>query len=171
MTKEQLFKEAAQKRKGLIETARQMKLVARSAAQEEAGGRPIADDDLGERLCIDKAWDALDYLLCRVADAGRTPFDLAILGGEEIGGDHGYGPARYLEVAQVRAVAQALSTVAHETLRQRYAPAAMSDAKVYPGRWDDPSTGDNLDWLLQAFDELLRFYKSAADLQSRCRSR
>jgi hypothetical protein len=105
----------------------------------------------------------LDYLLCSVADAGQGPLDLAIRGGEEISDDLGFGPARYLEVSQVRAVAKALSTVAHETLRQRYDPAAMNAAKVYPGHWDGVRTGDNLDWLLQAFDELLRFYKGSAD--------
>jgi hypothetical protein len=163
MTKEQLSKEAVEKRKGFIEAARQAKSVARSAMQEKAGSRPIPDNDLGERLCIDKAWDSLDYLLCSAMDTRQGPIDLAILGGREIGDDHGYGPARYLDASEVRAVAAGISTVTHDTLRQHYNAAAMNEAEVYPGRWDDQPDGDRLDWLLQAFDEVRRFYRGAAD--------
>ena len=163
ITKEQLSKEAAEKRKGLIETVRQMKSTLRSAAQEKAGGQPISDDDIGERLCIDKAWDGLDYLLCSAMDTGRRPLDLAILGGMEIGKDLGYGPARFLNTAEVRAVSAALSKVTHHTLRYHYDAADMNEAEVYPGRWDDGPNGHCLDWLLQAFDEVRHFYQGAAD--------
>jgi len=163
MTKEQLSKEAAEKRKGLIETVRQMKSTLRSAAQERACSRPIPGDDLGERLCIDKAWDGLDYLLCSAMDTRQVPLDLAILGGREIGDDHGYGPARYLDTSEVRAVGAALSTVTHDTLRLHYDAAAMNEAEIYPGRWDDLPESEHLDWLLQAFDEVCRFYQGAAN--------
>ena len=52
--------------------------------QEKAGGPPIPDDDLGERLSIDKAWDGLDHLLCSAMDARQGPLDLAILGGNDV---------------------------------------------------------------------------------------
>jgi uncharacterized protein DUF1877 len=163
MTKEQLSKEAAEKRKRLIETAGQVKLAFRSAVQEKVGSRPTPDGDFGGRLCIDKAWDGLDYLLCSAMDTCRGPLDLAVLGGREIGDDLGYGPARYLDASEVRAVAAALSTVTHDTLRQHYDAADMNEGKVYPGRWDDPPESDGLDWLAQAFDEVCRFYQGAAD--------
>jgi hypothetical protein len=163
MTKEQLSKEAAEKRKGLVESVRQMESTLRSAAQEKARGRPISDDDIGERLCIDKAWDGLDYLLCSTMDTGRRPLDLAILGGIEIGKDLGYGPARYLNAAEVRAVSAALSKVTHDTLRYHYDAADMNEAEVYPGHRRDGSNSDCLDWLLQAFDEVRHFYQGAAD--------
>lgn len=73
MTKEQLSKEAAERRKTLIQYARQVKPVLSSAMREKAGRRPIPHDDLGERLCIDKAWDGLDYLLCSAMDTRRGP--------------------------------------------------------------------------------------------------
>jgi hypothetical protein len=163
MTKEDLLKQAAEKREGFIKAARQIQSVWRSAAQKKVGDRPIPDGDLGERICIDKAWGGLHYLLCSVMDAGRKPLGLAVLGGTEIGEDHGYGPARYLSASRVKAVAAALSTVTHETLRQRYDAAAMNEAGVYPGRWDDGHNSDSLDWLLQAFDDLRHFYQRAAD--------
>jgi hypothetical protein len=166
MTKEQLSREAAEKRKGLIETVRQMKSTLWSAAQEKAGSRPISDDDIGERLCIDKAWDGLDYLLCSAMDTGRSPLDLAILGGIEIGKDLGYGPARYLNATEVRAVSAALSKLTHDTLRYHYDVADMNEAEVYPGRWRDGPNSDRLAWLLQAFDEVRHFYQGAAEREN-----
>jgi hypothetical protein len=163
MTKEELLKQAAEKREGLLKDVRQIQSVLRSVAQQKVDSRPIPDGGLGERICIDKAWGGLHYLLCSVTDTGRQSLSLAVLGGTEIGEDHGYGPARYLSASQVKAVAAALSAMTHETLRQRYDAAAMNEAGVYPGRWEDGHDNDSLDWLLQAFDELRRFYQGAAD--------
>jgi hypothetical protein len=162
-TKEQLLQEAAESKERLAEVARGFQSILGRAAEENAGGQSIPDGDLGARLCIDKAWDGLDHLLCSAMDTYRGPLDLAVLGGREIGDDYGYGPARYLDAWEVRAVAAALSTVTRDTLRQHYDAVAMNEAEVYPGRWDDPPNGDNLDWLLQAFDEVSRFYQGATD--------
>jgi len=52
MTKGQLLKEAAEKREALIKDVAGLKSILR-AARETAAGRPIADGDLGERICID----------------------------------------------------------------------------------------------------------------------
>ena len=162
-TKEQLLKDAAESRERLAEAAHGFQSILGRVAREKAGGRPIPYGDLGERICIDKAWGGLQYLLSRTMDTGRKPLGLAVLGGTEIGDDHGYGPARYLNASRAKAVAAALSTVTHETLRQRYDAAAMNEAGAYPGRWDDLPDSENLEWLLQAFDEVCRFYRGAAD--------
>ncbi len=162
MTKDQLLEDAAKARQRLIKVAGELKSIGAPAAQEEADVQPIADGDLGERVCIDKAWGGLHYLLCGGMDIGQEPSYLAVIGGREIGDDGGYGPARYLVASQVKAVANALSTFDHEALRKRYDAAAMNAAQVYPGRWDDPRAGDRLDWLLQAFDNVLDFYRGAA---------
>jgi hypothetical protein len=161
-TKEQLFKEAAESRERLAGVAGGFQSILGRVARGEAGGRQIPDGDLGERMCIDKAWGGLHFLLCSVMDPSRRPLGLAVLGGTEIGEDHGYGPARYLTTSRVKAVAAALSTVTHDTLRQRYDAAAMNEAGVYPGRWDNGHRSDSVDWLLQPFDELLKFYQRAA---------
>ena len=163
MTKEQLLEQAAESREKLVNASRGYRSILRQAARENTGDGSIPDGHLGERMCIDKAWGCLHYLLSRAMDIGRKPLGLAVLGGTEVGDDHGYGPASYLSDLQVKAVAAALSTVTHETLRQHYDAAAMNEAAVYPGRWDDGHTGDSLDWLLQAFDELRHFYRGAAD--------
>jgi hypothetical protein len=166
MTKEQLLKEATEKREGLIKDARQLQSVRKSPAQKNVGVRPIPDGDIGERICIDKAWGGLHYLLCGVPGTGRGSLGLAVLGVTEIGGDHGYGPARYLSAPRVEAVAAALSTITHETLRQRYDAAAMNEAGVYRIVGMDGHNSDSLDWLLQAFDDLRHFYQGAADREN-----
>jgi hypothetical protein len=162
-TKEQLLKEAAESRERLTESARGFQSMSRPVARENSDGPPIRDQDLGERMCIDKAWGGLHYLLCGAMNTGREALGCAVLGGTEIGDDHGYGPARYLSAPRVETVAAALSALTHEALRQRYNAAAMNEARVYPGHWDDEHDSDFPDRLLKAFDELHHFYRRTAD--------
>jgi Domain of unknown function (DUF1877) len=153
-TPDQLSRRAAELKDTLKELA--------THARQKTGGQLIPAAELGERLSLDKAWHGLHYLLCSTADRVQEPPCIAILGGTEIGGDLGYGPARYLEVSQVATVASALSDLTKETLKQRYSPVAMNTAGIYPGHWDNPDNNDNLDWLLDAFDDLLTFYQRVA---------
>jgi hypothetical protein len=41
----------------------------------------------------------------------------------------------------------------------RYDATALAAASVYPGGWEEP---DNLEWLLEAFDDVRAFYRDAA---------
>lgn len=48
-----------------------------------------------------------------------------------------------------------------EVLRQRFRDGSrLTAAGVYPEDWDDP---DALPWLLTTFDQLVAFYRRAAD--------
>jgi hypothetical protein len=114
---------------------------------------------LGPLVGIEKAWHGLHFLLAADAEPTATPLGQAILGGEPLGDDLGYGPARVHGPAQVAAVAAALASTSVAELRGRYDPAALRDARIYPGTWDDP---DDRDWLLAAFDDVRRFYAEAA---------
>jgi len=91
-TKEELLKEAAERRERLAKMAREHRSLLARVAREKAGGRPIRDGDISERICLDKAWGGLHYLLCSVMDTSRESVNLAVLGGTKIGDDHGYGP-------------------------------------------------------------------------------
>jgi histidyl-tRNA synthetase len=85
----------------------------------------------------------------------------AILGGDEIGQDGGYGPARLLNPNTVRAVADALDALDVETLRARFDPAAMAAADIYPDIWTNGA--DEFDsYLMPNLTELRRFYHAAA---------
>jgi hypothetical protein len=62
-------------------------------------------------LDLDKSWHAIHYLLTGTAWEIDDGAGAAILGGEEIGEDGGYGPARLLGAEKVRAVAAALDAM------------------------------------------------------------
>src|SRR5687768_11561699 len=71
---------------------------------------------------LDKSWHVIHYLRTATAwDIGEGA-GAAILGGEAIGEDGGYGPAGLVGVETVRAVATALEAIDVETLRARFDP-------------------------------------------------
>jgi hypothetical protein len=134
----------------------------RGVAEEvraRAKGEGVAAGELGERVSLDKAWHGLHYLLSGSVEPTPEPLGQVVLGGTEIGGDHGYGPARYLEPAQVREIAAALAAIDRGEMSSRFDPKAMDAAGVYPGQWHEEG---NLDWLLEALDDLTAFYESVA---------
>ncbi|MFG2039544.1 YfbM family protein [Dactylosporangium sp. NPDC048998] len=124
------------------------------------------DDDQAEmpepELDLDKSWHGIHYLLTGTAwETGADPAGAAILGGEEIGADGGYGPARLLRPEAVRTIAAALDGLSIESLRARFDPQAMTAADIYPTIWMDGA--DEFDsYLAPHFTELRRFYQTAA---------
>jgi hypothetical protein len=117
----------------------------------ESGGGPVLD--------IHKSWHGLHWLLCQSAWDGPEPLKHAVLGGHEIGEDLGYGPARLVDAATVRAVAAALTGISHSTLQQRFNPKAMAAAEIYAF---DPADADWRDDFLDAFERVKQFFADAA---------
>lgn len=110
------------------------------------------DDDAPgapESIDVDKAWHGLHYLFNGNAHGGDGPLAQAILGGEEIGEEMDYGPARLLDPATVAAIAQALNALDPEELKRRYDPQDMEAKQIYPDIW--VNEGDH------AFDYLLGY--------------
>jgi hypothetical protein len=121
----------------------------------------IDTKETARRISIDKSWHGLHFLL--TGDAVSTPQGAgqAILGGKEIGPDLGYGPARVMDPAQVKAVATALASTSKAELSKKYDPNAMDGAQIYPGEWNEEA--ENLGWLLESFDTVVEFYRTAAE--------
>ena len=121
------------------------------------GGADLAPDHLD----MDKAWHAIHFILNGRVWEGDGALGLVILGGEEIGEDIGYGPARYLTPDQVSDVATALSKVSSDDVTQRFDPAALDEAEIYPQTWarDDR---EGLSYVLHYYDKLVSFYRNAA---------
>jgi hypothetical protein len=124
------------------------------------------DDDDAEmpdpELDLGKSWHAIHYLLTGTAwEIGDGAAGAAILGGDEIGEDGGYGPARVLDPESVRAVAAELDAMDVETLRARFDPNAMAAAQIYPDIWAGGAAEFNA--LAVHFAELRRFYRAAAE--------
>jgi hypothetical protein len=117
-----------------------------------APGWPVLD--------LDKSWHGIHYLLTGELWGGDGPLADAVLGGDAVGPDLGYGPARLLRPDRVAAVAQALAEVAQETLTACFVPAVLTEMGVYPQIWDEGQQA--LDYLLGNYRRLAAFYERAA---------
>ena len=104
-------------------------------------GAPGAYEDRSD-LDLEKAWHGLHVVLTGTAAAGAPPLNFLAAGGEPLGADLGYGPARALPSAGVRQLAAALAAFG----------AADLQARAYPDVWDrDEEAASNRAWLLEAF--------------------
>ena len=120
------------------------------------------DDEPPNSIDVDKAWHGIHFLLTGQAEGGQEPLALALLGGEELGDDVGYGPARFLTPQQVNAVATALVGLDEEAFRDRFDPAAMTDAQIYPDVIWLRDGKDALDYLVENYHSMVSFYREAA---------
>ncbi|MBI1211879.1 MAG: DUF1877 family protein [Alphaproteobacteria bacterium] len=113
-------------------------------------------------LSLQKMWHALHYLLTGTAWNNQGPLGQALLGGEDIGPDIGYGPARILIASQVKETSRALLALSAADIRQRFAPEVMEAEDIYPSRIWVREKDTILDELVPLFEELVEFYESAA---------
>lgn len=113
----------------------------------------------GDSVDVDKAWAGIHYVLTGTADAGEWPWYDVVLGGNSIGDDRGYGPVRYHTAHDTAAIAQALSQITVDEFRNRFDPAAMTTADVYPAIWDQAWA---LDYVSDAYAKVKDCYAAAA---------
>jgi hypothetical protein len=111
---------------------------------------------------VDKAWNGIHYMLTGTADGGSEPLSLVVLGGEEIGADLGYGPARFLTPQQVQAISAALTALGEEEFQKRFAPKEMEAANVYPEIIWVRDGQEALDYVMENYRPLVIFYSEAA---------
>jgi hypothetical protein len=114
-----------------------------------------------EDFDLDKSWHGIHFLLAGQDWATTEGAGEAVLGGDPIGEEVGYGQARLVTPERVRTVADALRTVDEETLRTRYDADAFTEAEIYPEIWDESDVLDT--YLIPYFLELKAFYLAAAD--------
>jgi hypothetical protein len=111
---------------------------------------------------LDEAWHGIHYLLTGSVLPNDTLASKVIMSGEEIGPDHGYGPAMLLKPDEVRAIAQLLQETTPDMLRKRFDPMEMARAGVYPGIWVKLDRKQTLGFLLNYYRDLVAFYRRAA---------
>jgi len=134
-----------------------------ASADAEWTSLGVAPSDFGPFASIDKAWHGLHFLLTGSPWATSPGLGSAILGGDEIGDDLGYGPVRAHDVEATAEIAEALDLLTADALRSRYLPDQMEAQEIYPGGWDDE---ENLEWLLEAFETTKNHFRSARE--ARC---
>jgi hypothetical protein len=122
----------------------------------------LEDADPQRELRLRKMWHALHFLLTGTAWDNQGPVGQAIIGGEDIGPDIGYGPARILSPEDVKATAVALGAITNDQFRSRFAPTEMEAVDIYPSniwvREKDTILGE----LAPLFQALVQFYRDAA---------
>ncbi|MFJ9405837.1 YfbM family protein [Streptomyces sp. NPDC101393] len=129
---------------------------ARMNAEPADGTDPAA----ARCLDIDKAWDAVGFLL------RRTSFPVDIVHGEEElanADDWGYGPPRCLAPDRVRAAAEALASISGADLTAGVDPADLARSEVYPTIVWERGGGESLDYVREHYDALRPFFRAAAD--------
>jgi len=82
-----------------------------------------------EYLDLDKSWHILHTVISGTPDPATTA-QASLLGGEPVGPDSGYGPARLLRRDGVAAFADVLAPLDVETLKARVEPESLRDHGV-----------------------------------------
>jgi len=138
--------------------------IADDEALDEATVRGERQEDQEHRLDIGKAWDGLHFLLTGASyDEGRASGAPLLFGGTDIEDSESAGaPIRYMTPAEVQAALAWMKANPPESVADRYDAAAFSKARIYPGRWGDKEVA--LDFLLDAYEELIAFYEKEAAL-------
>ena len=168
---------------GMVMTARMLtpdEMAAALSSTEALERLLYPDDDQGTReVDVDKAWHGIHWLLTGSPDdrppaarkrglfrRGAPEPDpagaewLAVLSGEPVGYDNGYGPARLLRPEQVAAVAEVLAPLDRDALGGRVDLLAMEAAELYPGIWDAEDVYE--EYLGPSYEVLRDFYVRAA---------
>lgn len=111
---------------------------------------------------VDKAWHGIHYLLTGQAEGGKEPLSLAVLGGQELGEDVGYGPARVLTPEQVSQISAALGPLSDAALASRFDPQAMEKLDIYPQAIWVCDEKQALEYVLTNYHAMREFYAEAA---------
>jgi hypothetical protein len=134
-------------------------------------GRLLGKKDTGSPKCsvsrepddetdLDKAWEAMDYLLSEGRKKGGVARFLTE-GGVEVPEEVGYGPPRVIRSTEVKKIDAFLRGVTSELLRAQYAPQEMDREKIYPQIW--ARDGDEgFEYIISFFEPLRIFVADAA---------
>lgn len=153
-----------------FEAARRAMMADNPVLREEharlEAARPVLDrlGPFEEVLDLDKSWNILHYLFTGHSDAASAPGD-ALLSGEPIGRDLGYGPLRAHDVAETRAFRDFLEPLTTERLVGRMDFKQMASLRVYPID-AVPYPANAQAWrtdIARAFQQLRAYVQGAAD--------
>jgi hypothetical protein len=122
----------------------------------------LGGESNGNELDVDKAWQGLHFLLTGSAWEGSFPLNFIVAGGEEVGDDLGYGPARGLTSGDVRTIDAALQPLAPDELGQRFDAERMTELQIYPFGWSHDPDGER-EYLLDFYSDLRAFIRRTAE--------
>ena len=135
-------------------------------ARLDASPRPSLDrlGPFGEILDLNKDWNVLHYLFTGHSDAASAPGD-ALLTGQPIGRDLGYGPPRLHGVVETRAFRDFLAPLDSDRLVGRMDFTQMANLRVYPV-YEVPDAANAHEWrveIVQVFQRLKAYVQCAVE--------
>jgi hypothetical protein len=98
-----------------------------------AAPRPGAQPDRPPVVDLHKSWHMFHFLFTGRAEGGSPPGSLLMEGGEEVGEDLGYGPARLIGPADTAAFANFIGALSVDELKARLDGPPMAALSIYPG--------------------------------------
>ena len=122
---------------------------------------PIAENNTFE---LNQAWHILHFLFSGSNAEGEWPAAFLMSGGEEIGPDQGYGPARLLAPELSRAVATFLNAQSFKTLDAAYVVSEIEAAEIYWQASSEPTERQRqVEELWNIVNELRDFLEHTAE--------
>lgn len=121
-----------------------------------------SDDPFSGQFDLDKCWHELHFLLTGSIAPDGTILGDAVLGGEELGPDLGYGRARLVSPDRAKFLFQALGDLDFDGLCQKLDKSSPGIDAVYAG---EGLRGD-LRYLERPFRILVDAYRTAASRES-----
>jgi hypothetical protein len=98
---------------------------------------------------------------------GSYPLSFLCKGGEELGEDIGYGPARLVPSTEVKLLLSELRKFTAEGIRSAFSISAFTKAEIYPQSWDQGEPADELaNWFRDLYLGLCSFVEKAASTNS-----
>lgn len=107
---------------------------------------------------LDKDWHALHFLLTGSLEPDGTPVGDAILGGEPLGPDVGYGPVRVISADYAREIQQDLEAVDIRAAYQALEPDSADLSAIYCG-FD--FIAEEVNFLSDYFEQMKKLYAEA----------
>jgi hypothetical protein len=111
---------------------------------------------------VEKTWDAIEFVLGRLARNGKIPWIEPLSGGNATGCVLHYGPVWYRAPNEVAKIANVLNSISRDDFREGFIPELMSEKHVYPDFWNEDSADALFDYVWQHYEDMVQFYRSAA---------
>lgn len=111
---------------------------------------------------VEKTWDAIGFILDRLAEEGTIPWIAPLTGGTETGCVLHYSPVWYRTPGEVAETTGVLSSISRNDFRAGFVPESMSAHNVYPSIWDEEDKDALFDYVWRHFEDTVRFYRAAA---------
>jgi hypothetical protein len=99
----------------------------------------------GAIVDLHKSWQILHFVLTGTPESGPAPLNILLAGGEEVGEDLGYGPARIIDARAMHDFAKALANFELDDVVKRLDIERMAAVGVYCVDKDDDREAQALD--------------------------